>query len=334
MSLFDRALPISEIACIPEENYAAFMDGTVQPALAEIRRSGYVERVPGQPIYWEHYPLKEPRATVLISHGFTESADKFRELAYYFLMAGAQVYAVDHRGHGNSYRVSEDMSLTHVDRFEDYILDFRAFMEQVVLPEKPPVPVVLYGHSRGGAIAARLAQEYPELFDRVVRNAPMIRANSGNTPKFLAMWLSNLKILAKHDRDYIFIHKPFDPKSPFEGACCTSRARYDYYHARQRANPHLQNSAASYRWMNESLKITKVILKQENCARVTMPVLLLQAELDTLVLPREQQMFIDRIADGKLVQVKNAKHEIYRSTNDVLQPYLKTLLRFALEGKR
>jgi len=330
--VFEYALPPQDIRCLPEETYTREMDETVQPALAALRRTGYVERVAGQPVYWEYYPLQNAKATLVISHGFTESADKFRELAYYCLQAGIQVYAVDHRGHGHSYRHVPQTWLTHVEKFDDYVQDLHAFLQQVVLAQGTARPLVLYGHSMGGAIAARIAQQYPDIFDRVVLNAPMIRANPGKMPPVLAHMLASFMLLIGRSKKPIPIHKPFDGAAPFERACSTSRARYDYYLARQKADACLQNTAATYRWMREAMDITAVLLDEENCARVKAPVMLFQAEQDTLVCAAEQQMFAERIAQGSLVRIEGTKHEIYRSTNAVLQPYLQKLLAFVVNG--
>ncbi|MNN43090.1 hypothetical protein D3C81_1573080 [compost metagenome] len=80
--------------------------------------------------------------------------------------------------------------------------------------------------------------------------------------------------------------------------------------------------------MRESLKTVKKIVDRNNCRRVTIPVLLFQAEHDSLVKPGGQNRFISNIENGTLSRVEGAKHEIYRSENKVLQPYLNELLGF------
>ena len=51
-----------------------------------------------------------PKGVVVISHGFTESAVKYDEVAYYFLKEGYHVYIPEHCGHGRSYRLTADPS--------------------------------------------------------------------------------------------------------------------------------------------------------------------------------------------------------------------------------
>ncbi len=65
-----------------------------------------------------------PKGVVVISRGFTESAVKYDEVAYYFLKEGYHVYIPEHCGHGRSYRLTADPSLVHIDTWRRYIRDF------------------------------------------------------------------------------------------------------------------------------------------------------------------------------------------------------------------
>ena len=55
------------------------------------------------------------------------------------------------------------------------------------------------------------------------------------------------------------------------------------------------------------------------------------AELDNTVLPDAQKQFISRIKNGSHVIVKGAKHEIYRSNDEVLFPWWHDVLTFLKE---
>ena len=123
---------------ITEEHYQEIMQSEVEPYLAERRDTGFDERVPGQPIYYEHYRADSPKGVIVISHGFTESITKFAESIYYMLQAGYEVWGVDHRGHGRSFRANANHLVVHVDRFEDYVEDLRHLTETLVNP--PPGP--------------------------------------------------------------------------------------------------------------------------------------------------------------------------------------------------
>ena len=118
----------SGLACFGEEEYEARMRDTVEPALAEIRQSGRLA-VKGGEVYYELFPL-EGADTVVISHGFSESTEKFTEFIYYLRQAGYQAAVWDHRGHGRSLREGKDKNIVHVEDFEDYVEDMRRLMEE------------------------------------------------------------------------------------------------------------------------------------------------------------------------------------------------------------
>ena len=116
---------------IEEKNYREVMEGVVEPELRQIRREVKVP-VEGGSLNVEAYEPEGARAVVVVLHGYTESAEKFREMIWYFLHEGWNVYAYDHRGHGHSPRAVADTSITHVDRFEDYVRDLWHLKKVVV----------------------------------------------------------------------------------------------------------------------------------------------------------------------------------------------------------
>ena len=115
---------------IKEDNYETLMHTEAEPYVAARREVGFDSRVKGQPIYYEHYTSDNPKAVIVISHGFTESIQKFTESIYYMLQAGYNVWGLDHRGHGHSYRINDNPYVVHVDRFKDYVLDLKHLTEK------------------------------------------------------------------------------------------------------------------------------------------------------------------------------------------------------------
>ena len=117
--------------CIKDAGYAQQMQEVIEPYLETCRKNGYYERQTGMPLYYETYTVENPKGNVVIVHGFTENVEKYWEVIYYFIKEKYQVYLMDHRGHGKSFREAGDLdcSLTHVENFEDYIEDLHGFIE-------------------------------------------------------------------------------------------------------------------------------------------------------------------------------------------------------------
>ena len=306
-----------------EENYAEFMTETVEPYLSARRTEGYVQTRDGKSIHYEYTENDHAIGAIVISHGFTESAEKFRELSYWFMQMGYSVYALDHRGHGLSYRSAEETWLTDVDHFSDYVNDLNCFMRKVVLPGTKGMPRYLFGHSMGGAVAILYVQAHPHVFDKVILNAPMVKPQTDGIPSVITKLLSDaFRIGGKGDR-LVFARKAgFNENEYFENSPDTSFARFEYYRKKRVLHPHLQNTAPTYRWLNESLRMTKKMLDRERCAKVTCPVLLISAGNDLFVFRREQEIFVSRIPNGKIIYEERAKHEIYMSEKHVMKDYL------------
>lgn len=99
------------------------MQNGVEPYLAAHAEEFYWERESGHPIHVLRYRAFRPRGVVVISHGFTENAEKYKEIVYYFIKEHFHVYLPEHCGHGKSYRLVEDPSLVYVDSYHRYVED-------------------------------------------------------------------------------------------------------------------------------------------------------------------------------------------------------------------
>jgi acylglycerol lipase len=88
---------------------------------------------------------------------------------------GTAVVAFDLRGHGRS-----DGERAFVRRFTDYGSDLDA-ERRVVETRFPSVPLGLFGHSMGGAIAARHALDRPAGLSALLLSAPALRPPATTT---------------------------------------------------------------------------------------------------------------------------------------------------------
>jgi len=318
----------THVEVIPEEGYDETMVCTVEPLLQRHRIKGFLAIVRGMRLYYEYYLCSDPVGAVVICHGFTESAEKYREMVYYFLQAGYSVFALDHRGHGRSYREMEDPSLTHVGKFQEYVSDLDWFIQKIVRPNAVNQPLYLYGHSMGGAIAGVYLSRNPVTFRRAVLNAPMIALNPDGWPYPLARLTAAAVCLAGNGKKRVMGFGPYEEEESFEESADSSFARFEYYRQKRLRYRHLRNTSPTYGWLLQALNVTKFLLNKNNCATVQAPVLLFRAEDDSLVRPDPIGKYAAMIPHGELVDVKGSKHEIYMAGNEILQPYVDRILSF------
>ena len=316
---------------IKEKTFAHLMEDTVEPFLAGRRKEFQIIREADKALYCVCYDADAPKGTVIISHGFTETAEKYLEPIYYFVKHGYNVYQPEHCGHGRSYRLVEDLSLVHIDRYERYATDLLAAAKEAKQAH-PQMPLFLLAHSMGGGIAAAALSLQPELFAGAVLSSPMIRPLTGTTPWPVAKLLAKLLCSMGKAKQYVPGGHAFDGKESFEDSAATSRERFAYYQKKRNAQPLFQMNAASCGWLNETARLNRYLMN-EGWKQIQTPLLIFQAQDDTFVSAAEQDRFAGKVkAAGKVPVEKHCvdgtKHEIYNSEDRVLLSYWKEILAF------
>ena len=316
---------------IDENGYKETMTREVLPYLKAREKTGCFSRIPGQSIYYRAYAADDAKADLVLLHGFTEGVDKFNETTFYFLKEGFNVWQMQQRGHGMSYRETDDPSLVHIRDYKDLIEDLHYFVHDI-MPDRSgisPLPLYLYAHSMGGCVSALYLETYPKDFKKAVLSSPMLELDGGDTPIFLANIYALFMILTGRGKHYLPGTKPFDPHPDFEGSSSTSRERYEYWFDTVLSREDYHTCAPSMATARQFLKMTKKAVRKNSCSKIQADVLLLQAEHDTVVRPGGQEEFIKNIGSlGHLIRIKGAKHEIYMSVNDVQNIYWKEILDF------
>ena len=319
---------LNEDSLILSEHYEQGMNEVVLPALAKAEEKFTVKGAGGKEVRGSLYRADQPAGTVLIVHGFTENAFKFSEIIFSLLSHHYSVIAYDHRGHGYSWRDPDvtNLSVTHVDRFDDYIADLKSICDNILAG--CPKPRFVFSHSMGGAVTALFMEQYTDVFDRAVFCAPMIAPNCGPVPAFAASLLCGASGLFGRRKNRVSFIPPYSGPEDFDTSCATDPNRFAWYDRIKASTPVYQNSCPTYGWTKESIGVTRRILAKGKPERITCPVLLFTAESDGSVLPDAQERFASELPDCRHVFVKGAKHEIYRSTDDVLFPWWHSILEF------
>ena len=317
------------VKLIREKNYEQMMRTVVEPGLAAMREELHMPLSGGGTLHAEVYNRFDAKKAVVIVHGYTECAEKFRELAWYFVQAGYSVFVYDQRGHGYSVREVDDLSVTHVDDFGQYLRDLEEFMDKVVRPRMGEAQLFLFGHSMGGAVAVTALMEHPEWFTRAVLNAPMIKCVTAGIPAGAALAFVKLMCLLGKGKERAIVGKPYDPaRETLEHSHSTSRARFDYFQKKREATPNYQNCAPTNAWLREAISVTRRLLNPDEAKRIKTPLLLIQAGLDSIVLLPEQEQFVSLVPGARIMKLDAAKHEIYCNDDGVLEPYMKAMLDF------
>ena len=317
------------VKIIRETQYEKMMEKVVEPGLAAMREEIDMPLSSGGTLHCEIYNRFDAKKAVVMLHGYTESAEKLREMAWYFVSSGFSVFAMDHRGHGKSVREVEDWSVTHVNRFADYLRDLEEFMDKIVHPRMGDMPLYLFAHSMGGALGAFALIEHPLWFRRAVLNAPMIAPVTAPLPRRAAKLMGSVFCLLGRGKERAFVGKPFDPaREKFETSFDTSRARFEYYQKKRCARKELQNCSPTYSWVREAAGVTEPLLARAHTIRT--PFMLCQAMQETIVGLKEQEAFVKRAPEGRLERF-DSKHELYCAHDAVLGEYVSKVMAYLNE---
>ncbi len=244
--------------------------------------------------------------SIVISSGRIECFLKYKELIFDLFQNGYSVFIHDHRGQGLSGRMLSNTQLGYVKDFDDYVIDFHLFVEQVVSKYSQQQPLLLC-HSMGAAIGALHILRHPTVFKKAVFCAPMF----GIRPT-LPKWLASI-LLAAHTRlssesNYFWGQRDYLAVPFMTNSLTHSAVRYDIFRQLYRANPNLMLGGVTSSWLSAALRAMKQIsLGKENFA---IPALIVQAGNDLVVSNKAQNINAARINNIRLVAIDKAKHEL------------------------
>ena len=131
-------------------------------------REGGFAGVGGVPIFWQSWLPPGPcRGVVVIAHGAGEHSGRYVHVADRLVREGYAVYALDHRGHGQS---GGPRAL--LDRMDNAVADLDTLVLRAEA-DHPGLPVFLLGHSMGGTVSLCYALRHQDRLDALALSGPL-----------------------------------------------------------------------------------------------------------------------------------------------------------------
>lgn len=238
---------------------------------------------------WPIDPEQRLRGVVLLVHGLGEHVGRYEELARRLNSWGFAVRGYDQYGHGESGGVRGGLPSDNrlLDDLVDVLSSTRARMPR-------HTPLILLGHSMGGAVAAKLVAQSLARIDGLVLSSPALDLGLGAVQKFL---LAVLPDLAPNLR----VHNGVHPE----------RLSHDPVIVRAYERDRLIHHRISARLARFLDNTGREVLKAAPQWHV--PTLLLYGGADRVVHPRGSQAFA-RAAPARVVTshcFENHYHEIF-----------------------
>ncbi len=250
------------------------------------------------------------KGTVCIFQGRAEFIEKYFETIRDLQARGFAVATLDWRGQGLSDRALRDPRKGHIRKYSEYGLDLEVFMREVVLPDCPP-PYFALGHSMGGAVLIRAAQEGHRWFDRMVLAAPLIAFASTQMSSSERMMVRTLRSIGMGSTYPPAGASRVPMVRPFATNKVTSDpVRYARNSAVLEAEPALQIGAPTVGWLDATLRVIAEFSDPSYPSNIRQPILIMAAGHDEIVSTEAAEAFAIELRAGSHLIIPGSRHEI------------------------
>ena len=126
--------------------------------------------------YGQWYPEGTPKAVAVVVHGMGEHRGRYPLVIDELVARNYAVFAIDHRGHGQSQGVR-----AHIESFPYYVEDLH-LLYKTAHESHPDLPVVIVGHSLGALISLHYTLKHQESIKALVLSGPAIVVGEDESP--------------------------------------------------------------------------------------------------------------------------------------------------------
>ncbi|MET0408191.1 MAG: alpha/beta hydrolase [Hyphomicrobium sp.] len=264
------------------------------------------------------------RGTVCIVQGRGEFIEKYFEVIADLRRRGFAVAIFDLRGQGGSERVLSNRRKGHVVAFTEYDRDLAIFIDEIVKPSLP-APLIGLGHSLGGNILLRAAQDEASSFSRMILLSPMIDINE----RMLGVNRSLVNVYASVASLFGFAtayvrggtDEPSDLRAFENNRLTTDEVRWSRIKSIIEAAPDLAVGAPTIGWLRAALRSCAMLSRPDYPKYVAVPMMLFAAGADRVVSTQAIEDFAVDLKSGGHILMPGSRHEILQETDAIRQRF-------------
>lgn len=319
--------PTHQLHILSEDEFSAEI-AVIEDNLSQIATKGEIASFDGCKLAYEYFLTDNAIGSIVLIHGFTEFYKKLYEMTWYFLNMGYNVFLYDQRGHGLSQRDVDNPVLTHVNDFNDYVMDLGHIIDNIVIPNSANLPVFLMGHSMGGAVASIYLSKNSDKITRAILSSPMVCPKTHGIPTIFVKNLSRIHGRKNGWKSRFCYSSDFNPNPSFEYSSDSSPARFKHNLDYRINNSHYQNSSFTNRWMYEALRVKKIMMNPRITGKITTEVLIFSAQNDKVVHTVPHKRLAKLLPKCTLITLPHAKHTLYTGSYPMLEHFYTTVFDF------
>jgi len=237
-----------------------------------------------------------PKAIVIIVHGYADHARRFSHVAEYLVQQGYTVHAADQRGHGASKAESHG----YFERFTTQADDLARVIEWAHAEPKG-LPLFLLGHSVGGLLSLYYAISGQSALKGLLLSATYM-ATSKDVPAVQATVVRTLNVIAPH--------VAIIPRVEAAALSHDQTVVNSYL-----TDPDVYRGKISAHVTVETVDASDHVLA--NLGKITLPILVMHGTADRIANPKSSQIIYVGVAstDKTLKLYDGFYHEIMNETD-------------------
>ncbi len=213
-----------------------------------------------------------------------------------------------------------------MEKFQDYVSDFKAFTEQVVLPEQKRTgkKLFLLSHSMGGMIVSRYLQSNESPYDAQVLSAPLFEMYTRPATEAEVFANAVRAIAAGNGGQYYQGRGNYNPEAPFApNPLTTSPARFEKQAKLAKEYAETVVGGQSNQWMKAFIEEAGSLLGAQT--RITVPTLLLQAGNDRIAEAQRQNEFCREAPECRVLAFAESKHHFFLEADSIRESVLRKI---------
>ena len=279
--------------------------GTFEPDLGITLETGFLT-------------VENAKGTVVVVPGYTAPLELYSIGFKRFQDAGFNVAAISYRGQGRSTRELANPEKGHVVDYALLADDLERFVASV--QSRFGGKVFVFGNSKGGHIAMRMAGDFQPDVQAYALMVPMIKIDTGAFPygfAKIAGWFWSLTGLG--DRfspggdawiaEAMLLNEPT--------ACSANPDQANLLDAMYALNEELRVMSPTNQWVRATTQSTDILLDPAYQANIDRPVYMATAGVDTLVSSPVAEQMCAALNQCKARHFEQSRHCINRETDEV-----------------
>ena len=281
---------------------------TFEPDLDITLETGFLEAPGG---------FAAAKGTIIFLPGFTSPLELYSYGYQRFHDAGFNIAAISYRGQGRSTR---SLAFTHPEKgyVEDYTIladDVERFVAATRTRVGREKPIFVFGNSKGGHIALRMAGDLLPDIKAYALKVPMVHIKTGDFPYWFAgtaSWFWSQTGLGTNYAPGQSAWKAADMKLNEPTACASNPARANFRDAIFALNEDLRVKDTTNQWVSATVSSTKRLLDPASHASITAPVFMVTDGWVLIVSTPSSEAFCKALGDCTFRRFEDADHCIQR----------------------